>query len=87
VGLEHVLLCYTFAVLEKKQRLWCVGERRPTGSDEIFFVSRNFRKREDAEKEMERLSALSEKADRRLFVTLAPQEEPKPRRLRKTTRR
>jgi hypothetical protein len=77
-------------VIERSERRWCVQERRPTGPDRIFYISENFRKREDAEKEMKRLAALPEKAGNILAVTISPKGKPKPRRrstsFRKTTR-
>jgi hypothetical protein len=78
-------------MIKRSERRWCVQERRPTGPDKIFYISENFRKREDAEREMKRLAALPEKAGNILAVTISPQGKPKPRRrpsksFRKTTR-
>jgi hypothetical protein len=78
---------YNIAMIKKGQRPWCVCEKHPAGPDRTYYLIPHFETRGEAEKEMKRLLALPEKAEYRLFVTPAPREKPKPRRLRKTTRR
>ena len=64
----------------RKERGWCVAERRPTGPDKIFYVSPAFRTREEAEEEKNRLAALPEKSDCRLEVTIQPEDRPRQKR-------
>jgi len=71
----------------RKKHNWCVGERRPTGPDLIFYLPGDFQTRAEAEKERDRLAVLPEKAGYMLFVTKLPESKPKPRQRRGPSRR
>lgn len=66
--------------MKKRKLAWCVGERRPTGPDKIFYVTPSFRTRAEAEKERNKLAARPEKAGFSLFVTARPEVRRKPTR-------
>jgi hypothetical protein len=68
---------------------WVVCERRPVSAvqDRIFYLSKRFETKEEATRERDRMSSLSEYEGRSLDVTYWRREPAKKQRLRDDRRR